>query len=79
MAKHITCEWDSNSVRLLVTHVQSNNLAIDKMVEIAIGEQSDSESTLTPLETALVAAAQAAGLRGQAVYLSPSLPWHPKC
>ena len=66
MAKHITCEWDSNSVRLLVTHVQSNNLAIDKMVEIAIGEQSDSESTLTPLETALVAAAQAAGLRGQA-------------
>jgi len=65
MAKLITCEWDTNSVRLLVSRVQGNNLAIDKMVEIAIGDNSDSESSLTPLESALTTAAQAAGLRGQ--------------
>ena len=66
MANLITCEWDSNSVRLLVSHVQGNNLAIDKMVEVAITEESDSESTLSPLESALATAAQSAGLRGQA-------------
>ncbi len=68
MANLITCEWDSNSVRLLVSHVQGNNLAIDKMVEVAIAEESDSESesTLSPLEAALATAAQSAGLRGQA-------------
>ena len=65
MAKLITCEWDSNSVRLLVSHVQGNNLAIDKMVEVAISEESESESTLSPLESALATAAQSAGLRGQ--------------
>ena len=65
MAKLITCEWDSNSVRLLVSSVQGNNLAIDKMVEIAISNESDSDSSLTPLESALAAAAEAAGLRGQ--------------
>ena len=66
MAKLITCEWDSNSVRLLVSHVQGKNLAIDKMVEVAISKESDSESALSPLESALSAAAQSAGISGHA-------------
>lgn len=66
MAKLITCEWDSNSVRLLISHVQGNNLAIDKMVEVAISNDSDPEATLSSLESALATAAQAAGIRGQA-------------
>ena len=65
MAKLITCEWDSNSIRLLVSHVQGKNLAIDKMVEVAISKESDSESTLSPLESALSTAAQSAGVSGQ--------------
>jgi Tfp pilus assembly PilM family ATPase len=66
MAKLITCEWDPRSVRLLVSSVQGKNLAIDKMVEIAIEQESDSTSSHTALETALATAAQAAGIRGQA-------------
>ena len=66
MAKLTTCEWDSNSVRLLVSHVQGKNLAIDKMVEVAISKDSDSESTLSPLESALSTAAHTAGVSGQA-------------
>ncbi|MBT4013689.1 MAG: hypothetical protein HN617_07070 [Planctomycetaceae bacterium] len=65
MAKLLTCEWDSNSVRLLATHVQGNNLAIDKMVEVAISKEPDPESALSPLESALATAAQSAGIRGQ--------------
>ena len=65
MAKIITCEWDPKSVRLLVSSIQGNNLSIDKMVEVAITDASESASELPPLETALVAAAKHAGLRGQ--------------
>ena len=65
MARLITCEWDTNSVRLLVSHVQGNNIAIDKMVEIAITDEPTSESGLNPLESALESAAKAAGLSGQ--------------